>query len=450
MPDAETAARNQLLLHRFISGLPTHIGKQLCEMGEVNDLDRVLEWAKLLMTIEEPQKIAAVQTSEVQELREQVSILTEQVAALSIRQQSKRPATVVCYKCQQPGHLQRNCPLAKRCIYMGSWATLLERKLPWDVPEEAGASQELSPTKSAGIVAAAVQPSAAVTRGVLDSKEVNMMLDSGSSISRIEESVVVSLRTKTSTTPSSLKLVSAADKDIPTLRCITLPIQLGTLQVNHSLVIVRSLINPVILGLDFLHKHRIIIDFSSNPIKVSIPDTSDLNSEDFISLFDATRTSKAKICTIELLKAPTQEAIDDCVVPLFVDSLDNEYDMPSCVVPILLPLLQQYKSLFWTSPSSTTVVEHFIPTTGAPVKVPPRKIPAYYRLDVEKQIQIMLNEGIIEECSSPWLAPAVFVHKKTGDIRICILIKEQLRMLTYYLVLMRYKTTLLDLLFSLP
>ena len=37
-------------------------------MGEVNDL---------LMTIEEPQKAAAVQTSEVQELREQVAALTE-------------------------------------------------------------------------------------------------------------------------------------------------------------------------------------------------------------------------------------------------------------------------------------------------------------------------------------------------------------------------------------
>ena len=339
-------------------------------------------------------------------------------------------------------------PQQRGAIYVGSWATLLKRKLPRDVPEEAVASQELSPTKSAGVVAAAVQPSAAVTRGVLDSKEVNMMLES--SISLIEESVAVNLRTKTNTTPSSLKLVSAADKDIPTLRCITLPIQLGTLQVNHSLVIVHSLINPVILGLDFLHKHRIIIDFSSNPIKVSIPDTSDLNSEDFISLFDATRKSKAKICTIELLKAPTQEAIDDCVVPLFVDSLDNEYDMPSCVVSTLLPLLEQYKSLFRTSPCSTTVAEHFIPTTGAPVKVTPHKIPANYHLDVERQIQIMLNEGIIEECSSPWLAPAVFVRKKMGDIRICILIKEQLRTLTHYLVLMRYKTTLLDLLFFLP
>ena len=60
--------------------------------------------------------------------------------------------------------------------------------------------------------------------------------------------------------------------------------------------------------------------------------------------------------------------------------------MPSCVVPTLLPLLEQYKSLFQTSPGSTTKAEHFIFTTGAPVKLPSRRIPANYRSDVEKQI----------------------------------------------------------------
>ena len=32
----------------------------------------------------------------------------------------------------------------------------------------------------------------------------------------------------------------------------------------------------------------------------------------------------------------------------------------------------------------------------------------------------MLEEGIIEESSSLWMAPAVFVRKKTGEIRLCV------------------------------
>ena len=32
----------------------------------------------------------------------------------------------------------------------------------------------------------------------------------------------------------------------------------------------------------------------------------------------------------------------------------------------------------------------------------------------------MLDNHIIEESSSPWMAPAVFVKKKTGEIRLCV------------------------------
>ena len=36
-------------------------------------------------------------------------------------------------------------------------------------------------------------------------------------------------------------------------------------------------------------------------------------------------------------------------------------------------------------------------------------IPANYRSKVKKQIQTMLQEVVIEGCSSPWMAPAVFI-----------------------------------------
>ena len=69
------------------------------------------------MTMEEPLKTAATQTAEVQELKEQISILTEQVAALSVKT-PRRPTSAVCYRCQQPIHIQWNCPL-NRCYICG-------------------------------------------------------------------------------------------------------------------------------------------------------------------------------------------------------------------------------------------------------------------------------------------------------------------------------------------
>ena len=56
--------------------------------------------------------------------------------------------------------------------------------------------------------------------------------------------------------------------------------------------------------------------------------------------------------------------------------------------------------------------------------IPPCKIPAHHRETVEKQIHYMLEQGIMEESCSPWMAPAVFVPKKSGEIRLCIDYRE--------------------------
>ena len=36
----------------------------------------------------------------------------------------------------------------------------------------------------------------------------------------------------------------------------------------------------------------------------------------------------------------------------------------------------------------------------------------------------MLQKGVIKESSSPWMAPAVFVQKKSGEIWLCVDYRE--------------------------
>ena len=100
MPDVTADVRSQLLLHQLLVGLPTAVSKQLRANGDVNDLEKTIERARLLLSLEEerPTAVATVSTvlSEVElKLRKQVDELAEQVAAL--RGEKSLPRSVTCY-----------------------------------------------------------------------------------------------------------------------------------------------------------------------------------------------------------------------------------------------------------------------------------------------------------------------------------------------------------------
>ena len=61
----------------------------------------------------------------------------------------------------------------------------------------------------------------------------------------------------------------------------------------------------------------------------------------------------------------------------------------------------------------TNVVEHEIDTGDAkPIKLPLRRLPITQREVAEKEINKMLDQGIIQPSNSPWAAPIVLVRKR--------------------------------------
>lgn len=83
-------------------------------MGEITTLDAAVSRARLLMNIENREQVAAVSSDgRMDSLREQVALLTEQVAALSAGQTASNQQQVRnrphCFKCNRIGHFQRDC-----------------------------------------------------------------------------------------------------------------------------------------------------------------------------------------------------------------------------------------------------------------------------------------------------------------------------------------------------
>ena len=256
------------------------------------------------------------------------------------------------------------------------------------------------------------------------------MLDSGSSVSLIRQEVLPKTQgiIKIVSVNPPVQLVTASGDHLPIVDHVKAPVQLGKLEMMHNFVVVESLVSPVILGVDFLQENALVLDFGKTPVTVHHAEAGTLQQLEadapphVFAMYEASQKMRTKVCAVAAVEEPNTDVVDECAVPLFQNRTTVE--LPECPSPILMAVVKEHYDLFQTTPGVTEAAQHFIPTTGHPVKVPPRRIPAHYRDEVEKQIEAMLEQGIIEESSSPWMAPAVFVLKKSGDLRLCVDYRE--------------------------
>ena len=89
----------------------------------------------------------------------------------------------------------------------------------------------------------------------------------------------------------------------------------------------------------------------------------------------------------------------------------------------LLNLLVSFSTVFTTDNDPlgrTSVVKHNIQTSGPPIRQPLRRLPQAMKPVVEREIQKMLEQGVIQHSTSPWSSPVVMVRKKDGAWRFCV------------------------------
>ena len=184
-------------------------------------------------------------------------------------------------------------------------------------------------------------------------------------------------------------------------------VTLGDFSVKQSFIVVEHLSTPVVLGCDFLTNNGIVLHFKHGTFhRAEDPD------------------QRLQLLPAEAIPCHLITVDDDCpqAIPTKCRDYDpNTVDMPSDVHPSLKPVLEEFKDLFSQQLGRTNVTEHMIDTGDAlPIKIPPRQIPFHYVDKVHAQLEDMAKEGIIRLSTSPWCAPAVYVPKSSGEVRICV------------------------------
>ena len=274
------------------------------------------------------------------------------------------------------------------------------------------------------ITVATTKLHAAMITGMVGGKSVEIMLDSGSSISLLAHSIVPELHNILPVALPPIQLKTAAGEPLPIIDYIQTRVCIANMEssVQQNFVVVSSLIAPVILGLDFFQQHGLILDFTGGDIKIYAKRVPRSPPDYLQPLWEETQRNIPHIGTIAAIGNSATEPTEECAIPDFGAS--EQYELPIFTNSAFVSVVDQYKRLFRSIPGTTSVAVHNIPTKGSAIRVPPRRVPAHYRNEVERQIDHMLKQGVIEESSSPWMAPAVFIPKKSGELRICIDYRE--------------------------
>ena len=289
-------------------------------------------------------------------------------------------------------------------------------------PQEQECDQECKPPYIGEIHFSNTVKCVSQLTGLICNIETSILLDTGSSLSLVNTKIAKESKMPISHM-KSVYVKTACNDHVELSSYLYLTIKIGGLEKKHKFLICDNLVFPVILGTDFMVECGIEIDYKhqtvkANKIGIIWPTVSETSPFPQCQIHTKPLWENAYTASTIIPDDIEQE----CSIPVY--SKQPTYTLPKCN-PQFTSVIQKYSELFSSVPGKTNTVQHHIPTgTAAPVRVPARRIPNHYRAEIEHQIGDMLEQGIIVESTSPWLAPCVFVPKKNGEIRICVDYRE--------------------------
>ena len=168
----------------------------------------------------------------------------------------------------------------------------------------------------------------------------------------------------------------------------------------------------LILGMDWLSKHRAIVDCDKKTVLLKCSDLSEVTVHDIIS------ESIPKVISAMEARHFLRKGCE-AFLDLIIDSKREQVNLEN------IPVIRGFPDVFpeelpGVSPErevdlSIEVVQETISISRAPYRMAPIELK-----ELKTQLQELLDKGFIRPSVSPWGAPILFVKKKDGTLRMCI------------------------------
>ncbi|UYV76858.1 K02A2.6-like [Cordylochernes scorpioides] len=335
-----------------------------------------------------------------------ISLVTDNEGKLLLdqRQRTYRPKDkTICWDCGKPGHIRANC---KEANISRPYRARLDKRCD-DVPGKI-------------IIVSRLQRGSneLATEGLVNGVPCRMVIDSGTNVTLLRVDLAQRMGSISKRIPVSNELVlqTATGEQAKFHGTVVLKFQIGNNLFSH-LGYLADIKDDCLIGLDVLRKlwiqHRLPKEC-----------TQDCGRRDSLSGYMESE------CILEV-RLTTSHG-----VPQLLNMEENGQGIGQKELRLARTLLNwiqkkkpkrllcQYEDVFATSPNDvgrTNVTQHRIDKAGAtPVKQLPRRLPMTIRDEVDKLIEDIAEQDVVEPLSSPWASTVVLVKKKDGSIRFCM------------------------------
>ncbi|CAH8628181.1 unnamed protein product [Schistosoma guineensis] len=236
-------------------------------------------------------------------------------------------------------------------------------------------------------------------KGRVQSTEINILLDTGASVSLIKEDLLQKLNLSTQRKQRSSTLITASGEPLKACSQIGLELTIDKKPFQHEFWVCPTLTWDMILGVDFMLKYQVSIHMNKSEASIGGVVVQ-------IQHHEIPTKSVAQVGTAEIVRQVRD------------NQLISEKDRRATI-----DVLQRFSTVFSENISGnrTTIVQHSIVTGDhMPLRQPPRRVPVHYQPHLESMIKDMLEKKIIVPSSSPWASPIVLVKKKDSSLRLCV------------------------------
>ena len=116
----------------------------------------------------------------------------------------------------------------------------------------------------------------------LNNTRVSALFDTGSSVSLVDKRFksLILVKGRNAALSPSIRLCGANGKELQQSGCYSIKISLGKRQVYHSLIFIKDLQVPYILGMDFMANQNVVIYAAKRVIKFAARKPSDMFSNE--------------------------------------------------------------------------------------------------------------------------------------------------------------------------